>query len=500
MAQSKYSVLELPLFTEKWQEDELDKKFECARRIYNQMLSHNLKKYNEMIKTKEWRSLKEIVKEELSSGSKKKSERLKAAYARTNEILRENGFSEFDFLSQAVQFSKYYQKHISSTVASMSIGKPMWAAFEKLLFGNGEKVAFKKFDTLNSIASDNKSAIRLLQDEDGRYYIFCSNRKAKARPLTMYIKGPNTVYDREMISAKTKVVRIVRKIEKGRKRFYVQLTVEAAPFIKLDAEGNLKHPIGTGEVGIAIWRGILYAVSDTKILRVNMSPNANEFAEKREELSREIEHLRRVNNPQNFNEDGTIKKGIIGKDGKRHRLQWRESNHYKKKVAELKELHRKHTVEKDLLRNKVILELLSMGDVFHFADTSFLTTKPEWNEEEPLPNSEYKKKKARRRAIQEFAPAMMLTKLDMKLANRNLEPIYRHTLPDSLYWYRHDKGISDETLFAGESIEVNGTIVNQTMYRAFLIRHFDNEIKGLYDQKALEEEWEKFIAIVKASK
>lgn len=497
MEKKQYSVIELPLAAEPWQKDNLDKKMECSRKIYNSMLSMELKRYREMIKTREWKDLNHTIKEELQSSPPKKTQKLKDAYARKNEIMRENGFSEYAFRSQAIAFSKYYQKHISSTMASVGIGSPMWAAFEKLFFGSGEKVSFKKFDASVTLVSDNLSGIRFLQEDDGRYYVLCSNRNAKARPVKLYVKGPNTIYDREMLDSNVKLVRIVKKIEKGNRNYYCQLTVDKAPYIKLDPQGNPRHPVGRGDVGIAVWRGMLCAVSADKTLCVNTAPDVELFSAKRDLLSKEMEHLRRVNNPENYNEDGTVKKGMTGEDGKRRRLHWKESSHYRKVKAELKELYRRHDADKKLLRNKIILELLSMGDTFHFADTSFLTMKPEWDEENPLSSSEYKAKKQRRKSIQEYAPAMLLTRLDMKLSGLGLNPVNRYTIPEKLYWYRHDSGISDKQFFSGESMTIEGSVINQTMYRAFLIRHYD-VIDECYNQKALTEEREDFINLIGA--
>lgn len=491
----KYSVLEMPLITQPWQEDALCKKMECVRRVYNTMLSFELKKYNQMIRTKEWRTINETIREELQlceSSKCRKSERLKAAYDRKNAILKENGFTKFDFISLAIQSSKYYQKNISSKMANMGIAVPMWTAFEKLFFGNGEKVSFKKFDGVDTLVSDNKSGIRLIKEDD-RYFVVCSNNFARAKEVKMPINGPNTIYDREMLGASVKVIRIVKKVEKGKKKFYCQLTVARTPYIKTDAQGSPRHPIGEGTVGIAIWRDTLCAVSASKVLKINLSPNAEEFFLLREELSRKLEHLQRVNNPDNYNEDGTVKKGIIGEDGKRHQLCWKESNHYKTVKAQLRELYRKHNVEKGLIRNKAILQLLSMGNTFRFADTSFLTFKPEWDEESPLHNYEYRKKKDRRLAIQEYAPATFLTKMDMKLAGRGLPPILRFTIPENLYWYRHDTGVSDKSFFSNKDILMCGKVVEQTLYRAFLIRHFGTTTLNSYDQKALTKEWESFI-------
>lgn len=488
-----YCTLELPLIVSEGQKNILDMKMECVRKVYNNMLGSNIKKYNEMTKTKLWRELKSIIHEELQLYNGRKTDRLKDAYNRINSIIRENNFSEYGFKDQAVEYSKYYQKHISSSIAMNSIGIPMWFAFERLLFGNGEKVHFKSANEYMSLASNNKSGIRLRQEDDGRYYVLFSNVKAKAKELKLFVNGPHTAYEDELIQSKIKIVRVIRKIEKGNRHYYCQLIVENNPPLKLNADGTPKHKIGTGIVGIAIWRGILCAVSNTKTLCINLSPNTKEFEIKKAELGREIEHLRRVNNQQNYNEDGTIKKGFIDKDGKRHKLYWRESNHLKALKRELSELYRVHGINKALNQNRAILELLSMGDEFHFADTSFLTMKPEWDEENILSNAAYSKKKERRKAIQEYAPATFLSKLDKKLATRNLPPIHRHQLPDNLYWYQHDKGISDKDLFPGINISVCNTVLSQIMYRAFLIRHFDNAIPNLYDQKSLCEEWDTFI-------
>lgn len=505
---SEYSILELPLITEPWQVDELLKKMDCARRIYNDMLSHNLKKYKEMIKTKKWRELNQIVAEELKANEKvgdtgtkkksnRKSERLKAAYDEKNKILRENGFSEFDFVSQSMEFSKYYSKHVSSNMASLSVAAPMWAAFEKLLFGNGERVSFKKQDELPSLASNNKSGIRFI-GADGNYTLILSNQRAKARPVNVRVLFPGTAYERELLDGDLKkiikVTRICHRVIKGKDKFFVQLTISKKPAIKYNTDGSLKHPIGSGVVGVAVWRDELYAVSDNRVYRSSLVPDGEaEFLAKREELSRNLQHLRKVANPQNFDEEGRIRKGTIGADGRRQRLKWHFSNNYCKVKAELKELYRTHDVAKEQLQRKIVWDLLSMGDRFAFADTSFITEKPEFDEEERLSNAEYRKKKARRKAIQEYAPAALLTKLSMRVSSVEGGEINKKKLPETLYWYQHGAGVSDKTLFAGDFIKVAEEIVPHTAYRAFLIRHFDTTVSGVYDQKSLTEEFDRFV-------
>ena len=55
-------IVQFPLITEKYQEDILNKRFEIGRKIYNSLVTVSQKRYKEMIKTKQYRSIKEKLK------------------------------------------------------------------------------------------------------------------------------------------------------------------------------------------------------------------------------------------------------------------------------------------------------------------------------------------------------------------------------------------------------------------------------------------------------
>lgn len=57
-------VLTLPLKTEKWQEDILEKRLNIARMIYNACLSEILSRYYKMKKDAEYQNIKELDKKE----------------------------------------------------------------------------------------------------------------------------------------------------------------------------------------------------------------------------------------------------------------------------------------------------------------------------------------------------------------------------------------------------------------------------------------------------
>ena len=50
-------IVQFPLLTQLYQEDILNKRFEIGRKIYNSLVTVTQKRYNEMIKTKKYRTL-----------------------------------------------------------------------------------------------------------------------------------------------------------------------------------------------------------------------------------------------------------------------------------------------------------------------------------------------------------------------------------------------------------------------------------------------------------
>ena len=140
------SILELPLRTEKWQADKINTQMECARKVYNSMLAYYKNNYDQMTRTRAWRNNMAIIRDELQRGQepadkgKKKvvTSALQSAYDMKNQMMRSYGFSDFDMQAKAIDFSQFYRKNISTSIAQLSVGVPMWKSFEELFFGNGE--------------------------------------------------------------------------------------------------------------------------------------------------------------------------------------------------------------------------------------------------------------------------------------------------------------------------------------------------------------------------
>lgn len=143
---SKRFVVTFPLVTEKWQADILEKRFRKGELLTNQLHRRMDAKYREMIKTKEFRGVrqryidlnKELKAEEASKDKNKaKIKELKADIKETgkmmSEIYKNNHFTEFGFYSEMTQIYKPYNKWLDSTV-SASLAQTLWSAYERFLY------------------------------------------------------------------------------------------------------------------------------------------------------------------------------------------------------------------------------------------------------------------------------------------------------------------------------------------------------------------------------
>ena len=127
---------------------------------------------------------------------------------------------------------------------------------------------------------------------------------------------------------------LVPRLIRGKYRVYLHLTIEGKAKPKYDRFGNPRHKYGKGMIGADIGTQTVAYTSDTEVGLKNLSERGNSIqtSERKERLYyRAMDRSRRATNPQNYNPDGTIKKG---------KKTWKYSNHYKKLKAKHAELCR----------------------------------------------------------------------------------------------------------------------------------------------------------------
>lgn len=425
------SVITLPLKVEKWQADIIEKRFELCRSVYNAMLGYERKKYRKLIRLPEYVAAKEVVAEHYQNGEKdkngkvKKTPELKEALDTINSLYKEYGFSEFSFGKDCTRFYQVFKQNIPATIANRSISAPMWTAFDKLLYGDGKDIHFKKRGSFDSVVSDCKSGIRIIDETgrtiyswmSGKIYVTYGTLKGKTLKMPVLIDEKDT-FKIEMLSRTFRTARILHKKVRGKYLYYIQLSVEGEPAVKLTKDGKIKHPIGDKKVGLFIDTvSITIATEDEcKTIRFGDLHNYKAHEEEIADINRYLDISKRISNPENFNENGTIKKGIV-KDGVRQRLRWTNSKGYCKARDKKADIQRVDAENRKLDHEILANSIMAYGADITVNKFDFKgAQKRKGSDPKKADGSPASKAKAGDK-IRDNAPAMLISILNRKLVS-----------------------------------------------------------------------------------
>ena len=327
-------IVQFPLKTEKYQEDILDKRFEIGRQIYNSLVNITQKRYKEMIKTKKYRNLISQL-----SGDKNKD---KDIWKQINEFRKQYRMSEYSFHYDVKKLQHRFSDNIDSSTAC-KIASNLWKAYKKLFYGNRERVYYKKWNSLNTLeGKTNGAGIRFRGS-----MLLWNGLKI---PVTI---NYNNYYENQALKSEITYCRIVRKFVRKKYKYYVQIVFKGTPPIKVGNEtGEVKHPIGEGDVGIDIGTSTIAYSSATDVKILELADKVQNIENQKRRLLRKMDRSLMATNPDNYNKDSTIKKRGNKK------VVWNKSNHYLKYQNQLKELYRKQAdvrkYQHECLANEII--------------------------------------------------------------------------------------------------------------------------------------------------
>ena len=366
---NKVSVVTLPLKTEPWQTDKLNRIFESCRCIYNAMLSRLMKEYRKLKRDPRYIEYSERIRDcyNDTDPARRSSSECRLAIDERNRLFKEYGFTAFDFTNLGTECYDHYKEIVPSIVKNRSITKPLWGAFSDMFYKNGKQVRYKKTGDWNSIASDGKSGLRLVDREDRTLrqgtltepmWLYVGTREGKPMRIPVVIPEKDD-WKGKMVCRPIRVIRVIRKKVRGADKYFLQLTVEGETESKTNSRGEEKHPRGTGKVGVYIEPRSVTAANGNEVKTFWLN-RAVTFPRQKRELMRFLESSKRATNPENYNPDGTIKT----KKQRKAPLTWNYSNHYKAARAKLADLYRVEAENRRLERQKIANELMQYGNEF----------------------------------------------------------------------------------------------------------------------------------------
>ena len=460
-------VVEFPLKTEKYQEDILNKRFEIGRQIYNSLVNVTQKRYKEMIKTKKYRNLISLL-----TGNKKTD---KEFWKQINDIRKQYGMSEYSFHEDVKMMQKHFKDNIDS-FTSQKIATTLWKSYEKLFFGNGKRVYFKRYGELNSLeGKSNKTGIRLINN-----ILIWNGLKI---PVSI---DYNNCYEYQAMQCEICYNRIVRKYVRNKYKFYVQIVFKGISPVKVDTKtGEIKHCIGDGDVGLDIGTRTVAISSQTDVKILELADRVQNIENQKRKLLRKMDRSIRATNPNNYNEDGTIKK-----QGNK-KVIWNKSNHYIKYQNELKEVYRKQADIRKYQHECLANYIVSLGNKVYVEKMNFAGLQKRAKNTEKNDKGKFKRKKRFGKSLANKAPSMLLNIINRKLNYFGKKLIEIDTFEAKASQFNHFDGTYTKKSLSQRWNDFNGIKIQRDLYSAFLIMNIADDLKN-FDISKCNERFENF--------
>lgn len=440
-------ALTLRLMTTEEDEAILAKRFRIASHIYNVMVKEARKRLHKLRKDKEY---KEIMKHlSVSKGKYRKGDK-----TRLRELNRLYGLSEYDFHFYIDRGQKQYSQNIDSQ-ARQKIATNVWRATEKVLYSTGKTIHFHKEGNLKSISGkSNATGIRYRNE-----YLLWNGLDIPVRIRK------NDSYARECFEHDICYCRIVRRWHKHKYRYYIQIVFKGIP--------PQKHMIEDDniQVGIDIGPSTIAVVSSRGVVLTEMASDVDSIDAKIKRLNRKMDRQRRINNPDNYNENGTIKR-----QSKTFKRSWKWSGQMKKTSHRIRHLYALRASKLKQSHFMLANEILKLGTDIYIEDMSMQglakrSKKTEISEK----TGRYKRKKRFGKSIGNHAPAMLINILNNKLSYMDREICKVNTYETRLSQLNHLTGEYEKHGLSDRWKVIGKYNVQRDLYSAFLLSNMKTQ-------------------------
>ena len=321
-------VTELPLKTTSADEATILVRLDAGRQLYHACLGEALERLGLIRQSKEYQKIQKLPK---TSNGEPNKERTKAF----NELNKKEGFTDYDIQHYATGIrNSWIEEHINAHIAQ-KLATRAFKAVQKKAFGTAKNVRFKGKNQMDSLEGKNNETGLLFRN---------NTLKWSGLEIPCIIDPDNDLISYGL-NHKVKYCRIVRRVINRKNRFYLQLICKGTPF------QNPENKIGTEEIGLDVGVGTIATVADTKATLKQFCSELIPDQKKKRKLQRKLDRSLRATNPDNYNPNGTVKKG----------KRFKKSNRYKTTSSNLAETDRVLATHRKSLHGKDINEIIATG-------------------------------------------------------------------------------------------------------------------------------------------
>ncbi|GIM28172.1 hypothetical protein CPJCM30710_08380 [Clostridium polyendosporum] len=478
-------VLNLKLETELFQEDILDVRFEIGRKLYNSVLGVGQNRYIEMIKTKTWReNQKNIADVYKVEKDLEKAKKLCKPYFKIRKDLQAKYSCTEYSLHEVVKTMQHHYKRNLDSFTCQKIASRVWTALDKVLFGDGEKLHFKKYNQgLNSLeGKTNGTGIRYKLD----------THTLEWNGLVIKVQSKLNDYEINALRDKVKYCRIIRRFVREKFKYVLQLVLEGIPPLKIEkGTGRIKTDIGLRDCGIDIGTQTIAYTTDSDSKLLELAPRVQNIENEKRKLLRYMDRSKRAANPNNFNEDGTVRKGV--------KLEWNFSKKYIKARNVLKDLYRKQADIRRQDHNIMANEIINQCDTAKVETMCFKGLQKRTKETKiSKKTGKINRKKRFGKSLANKAPSMFLTILENKLKVKGglYEEVNTYEVKASQYNHLNRQYSKKKLSQRWNYFEYNGKKikVQRDIYSSYLIKNVKQDLNTI-DNELCIKDFEKFLEL-----
>ena len=423
-------VVEFLLKTETWHEHRIDKIMNILTDYYRQKQRFLSAKYNEYLATtEEGKVLTEIIKETesvFSNASSTEDDKkvarnkvntarkafhnmlngIKVKFAKTEYKYFSEGFCDMYFASNSAA-NNVLQEHGICRNMIQYLSQNASKAWDKKLKTNNKDIKIDINKTVNMFKSrKNHSSIIGFKFSTVEHTITMTGIKSKnGTPITIpFIVNPKSVYEKEALEKEVRCIAIVRKQIRRKNKYYVQFTFAGHPYNK-----GVNMGLGTLSIDPSLCQIITLSMDKGICKTYPLADTVTEDVKKINKLQRMLDSIRRAENPDNYNPDGTIKKQA--------KLIWKESDKYKRLKGKLADMWRKYAAKRKICHNILANKLIKNYNIFKVEKNSYKSMQARSKEIKKDKNGRYLSNKRYGKSIKNHAPSMFFEILKNKVGH-----------------------------------------------------------------------------------
>ena len=483
--ENRMHTLRLLLLTTVYDEQIIEKRYHAVSHIHNVLVKHAKMLLAKLNRDEAYQKLrneyvtlfkKSKTSKRLSSFERK---RMKELSTQMNDIRLKLGLSEYGFQAYIKVCASQYRKLLSSQQVQKEATR-VWRGTEKVLFGDGREIRFKKFVKFDTICGKtNTNGVKFDKETMSIDWM----------GLSIICKVPKKFIDRQYMDLSLdndiSYCEIKRMMFNNGWHYYVII------YLKGDAPNRLA--IGNGTMGIDPGVSTMAGVSDTAAVLKELAPKNKDYEKRIFHLQQYMDRSRRTMNPNKFRPDGTINKA--------NHDPWVCSNGYLAARRKLKSLFRKKSAYTKQSHEELINELLSDSINFIVEDMNYMALAKRARETKRGDKistvvskdgtvkevHKYKRKKRFGKSVGSRAPSMFLTLLKQKCQQYGgtYQTIDTQSFKASQYDHMKDEYIK-VPLSQREKL-IDGIYVQRDLYSAFLVKNADKSLKHADREKCLYE-------------